>query len=193
MDWLTLDTWVTSDQHWSHANIRVYQHRPENHFELMYNNWNSRVKDNDTVLCLGDLVCFGHLNTHPWYLDGLRGKKYLLLGNHDKHTAEWYEKAGFTVLGRKPFLWVAPDDTIVCFSHEPDTPDGFHHPYLGGWDVNIHGHIHANPYYSSTPMDDYRNVCVEVTNYGPVRLQDVLYGDAGRKRVDMLDTQSEYR
>lgn len=192
MDWLTPETWITSDQHWSHNNIRQYQDRPENHFELMYNKWNTVVKDTDTVFHLGDLVCYGQVDTHPWFLDGLRGHKYLLRGNHDKHSDAWYERAGFTVIGDKPILWVAPDDTIVCFSHAPDMPNSIHSPYFGGWDINIHGHIHGNPYYVHTPDLDYRNVCVEVTDYAPVRLRDVLEGVAGRQKRDTPGVDTKF-
>lgn len=182
MDWLNLETWVTSDQHWSHHNIRRYQGRPEDHFEIMWERWNMRVGVKDTVLHLGDLVYGGDKKLHDSYLKGLNGKKYLVLGNHDKHTHAFYEKAGFTVLGREGFLKVFPglgpggDFLLVRFSHEPDT----HHL---DWDINIHGHIHGNPYYSSTPNFDYRNISVEVTDYAPVRLKDVLNGTAGAMKI----------
>lgn len=190
MDWLTLDTWITSDSHWSHNNIRKYQGRPENHFELMQIKWNSRVGHNDTIFHLGDLVCYGDVDNHPWFLDDLKGHKYLLRGNHDKHSDEWYERAGFTVVGDKPILWESPYG-MVCFSHEPHYDGSMSWNGYLPWDVNIHGHIHSNPYYSTTPDLDFRNVCVEVTDYAPVRLRDVLEGKAGRlkSQVQGVDTK----
>lgn len=174
---LDVSTWVTSDHHWSHANIRKYQGRPENHFELMRDRWKERVQPRDIVLHLGDLVCYGNQAEHFYFLRGLPGRKYLLRGNHDKHPAEWYETNGFAVLGERPITWVW-EEQLVLFSHRPDDTEE-HQP----WDVNIHGHIHANPYWSSTPAHlDYRNVCVEVTDYAPVRLGAVLDGTAGQRR-----------
>lgn len=194
--WLTLDTWITSDQHWSHHNIRKYQGRPENHFELMMIKWNSVVKPTDTILCLGDLVCYGDIDNHPWWLNGLNGEKYLLKGNHDKHSYQWYKNAGFEVVGRKPFLWHTERDGepyIVCFSHEPDTPNGFHNPFMGGWDINIHGHIHGNPYFGTTPQWNYVNVSVEVTDYAPARLRDVIDGKAGCHRSAVVGIDTNFR
>lgn len=165
--YLTLDTWVTADHHWEHPRIREYQDRPADHFEIMRERWITAVAPDDNVLHLGDLVCFGDQERHPEWLIGLPGHKFLLRGNHDKHTHQWYGAAGFTVLGRKPFNWHWLDGTIICFSHEP--VEGDH------WDVNVHGHIHGAPYWPSTLRpEDRRNVCVEMTDYAPVRLGDVL-------------------
>lgn len=176
---LTLASWVTSDQHWQHPRIREYQNRPADHFELMRRLWIERVKPDDVLLHLGDIVCFGDRAEHPRWMTGLPGRKLLLRGNHDDHSDQWYEAAGFEVIGRKPILWVVPGrihQQVVCFSHEPDTE-------LFGWDINVHGHTHANPYWEHTPMLDYRNVCVEQTDYAPVRLRDVLYGTEGGRRL----------
>ncbi len=168
---LTLDSWITSDHHWEHPNIRRYQDRPEDHFERMREEWLRLVGPRDVLLHLGDIVCFGDPQQHPRWIRGLPGKKYLLRGNHDKHTDQWYGAAGFTVLGRKPFYWHRPDTgELICFSHEPE------YDQLD-WTLNVHGHIHSNPYWDGTLRDeDRRNVCVERTGYAPMRLRDVLDG-----------------
>lgn len=171
LDFLTLDSWVTADHHWEHPNIRLYQNRPENHFEIMRARWIDRVLFDDIVLHLGDLVCFGDRKRHPFWIDGLPGQKYLIRGNHDKHSDQWYSAAGFKVLGRKPLYWHRYDKgKIVCFSHEPETQ-------TGGWDINVHGHLHLNDYWlDPRRLQDRRNVCVERTGYAPVRLREVLEG-----------------
>lgn len=167
---ITLDTWVTSDHHWEHPNIRRYQDRPEDHFRIMRRLWKETVPPLDTVLHLGDLVCFGNQALHPFWIKNLPGRKYLIRGNHDKHPNEWYEAAGFTVLGRgdTAFWWMESEtETLIAFSHEPLEDDA--------WAINVHGHIHANPhheYYGR--LQDRRNVSVEVTGYSPVRLRDIL-------------------
>ncbi len=170
---VTLDSWVTSDSHWSHANIRKYQGRPDNHFDLMRERWFEVVGPEDVVLHLGDLVCYGDQSFHYEHIDGLPGQKLLIKGNHDKHKNAWYEEAGFTVLGRgnMPFYWTygkKHSQTLVAFSHEPlDTK----HPF----DINVHGHTHLNKVYTTLGrLEDRINVCVEHTDYRPVRLRDVL-------------------
>lgn len=158
---------VTSDNHWEHKNIQAYENRPDGHYQLMRDRWFETVAADDVVLHLGDLCVFGKKENHDQWVDGLPGRKYLLLGNHDDRKQEWYEGHGFQVLGRERLLFDA--GTIrLSFSHEPDADDG-------EWDVNVHGHLHANEHRgtASTP-ERRRNVCVELHDYRPVRLRDVL-------------------
>lgn len=174
IDDITLDTWITSDHHWGHDNIVGFQGRPEGSEALMVERWKAVVGPDDLVLHLGDLVCYEFRRTEPaehWQslLLSLPGQKIMLRGNHDKHTAAWYEAAGFRVLGRgdKPFRCHRLE-VPIAFSHEPVEDDGW-------WAVNIHGHIHGHRYYRGTSRVESRiNACVEVTDYAPVRLRDIL-------------------
>lgn len=173
LEMLTLDSWIMSDNHWQHANIRKYGQRPDNHFELMRENWLRLVQPDDVILHLGDIVCYGNNQLHSDWLKGLTGKKYLLRGNHDRHPDSWYEEHGFTVLGTKPLFWHRPDNgEKICFSHVPaDAASG----ESMDWTINVHGHIHINPYHFNTVrVEDRRNVCVEKTDYAPVRLREIL-------------------
>lgn len=165
---ITLDTWVISDTHFRHKNIIRYCNRPMNHDSIMAGNWNKLVGHNDTILHLGDVaVWYGGTSEAVDILANLNGaKKYLILGNHDKLGAAWYEALGFEIV---------PDQTVnfkgkkVHFSHYPETENL-------KWHTNIHGHIHNNGYPpQADPQRDYRNVSVEVMNYEPVRLKDILY------------------
>jgi calcineurin-like phosphoesterase family protein len=176
LDFLSFDSWITSDHHWGHANIVHFQDRPARSEALMVKQWENLVGPDDVVLHLGDLVCFEHRHgkekaaSYKTLIAELPGLKFILLGNHDDHTHAWYEAAGFSVLGRgnKPYLWHRPDNGArIAFSHEP-MPDG-------GWKINVHGHTHKHPHRPELGRGrDRRNVCVELTNYAPVRLRDVL-------------------
>lgn len=197
---LTLDSWVTADSHFAHKNIQRYCDRPEDHFALMRRLWREQVQEDDIVLHLGDLVVYP--KGEAWrYLDGLPGQKYLLLGNHDKEQRSFYAKWGFTVLDRpeihwqevvdhrgrrhqNPCLyWHSPTDgKRILFTHYPD-------PARLDWSVNVHGHIHNDRRaYDSLPERDYRNVGVEVVDFAPQRLRDVLYGDAYAGKLSGRDT-----
>jgi calcineurin-like phosphoesterase family protein len=52
--------WFTSDTHFSHNNIIRYCNRPfsnvEEMDEVLINNWNNKVKQNDDVYHLGDII-----------------------------------------------------------------------------------------------------------------------------------------
>ena len=54
--------------------------------QTLINNWNSRVTKNDEVYILGDM--FWYNEEAPRILSELKGRKYLILGNHDRVNAE---------------------------------------------------------------------------------------------------------
>ena len=86
--------YFTSDLHFGHANIIELCHRPFTTVEEMdaalIANWNRRVTDRDTVYITGDL-CFRTADPLR-YLTKLKGKKHLILGNHDKVREYEYQK-----------------------------------------------------------------------------------------------------
>lgn len=52
--------------------------------EYMISRWNERVRDNDEVVILGDFSISPSGETVNKLLDRLKGRKYLIVGNHDK-------------------------------------------------------------------------------------------------------------
>lgn len=122
-DWKEMTNWFTSDSHLGHFRINLYAKRPfiskelqalyaqghKPHSELtipeenkclklmnetLVNNWNERVKPEDTVYHLGDL-CFTKHICIELLMESLHGKIVLILGNHDhkgKHSAIRYFK-----------------------------------------------------------------------------------------------------
>lgn len=81
-----VNVWFTSDLHFGHKNILKYCNRPWNTVEEMdqglLDNWNSVVQEDDIVFDLGD---FAFASSKRWkeILGRLRGKHYLVLGNHE--------------------------------------------------------------------------------------------------------------
>ena len=53
--------------------------------QTLINNWNSRITKNDEVYILGDM--FWYNEEAPRILSELKGRKYLILGNHDRINA----------------------------------------------------------------------------------------------------------
>lgn len=102
------------------------------------------------------------------YVRALKGRKNLLKGNHDHERDFWYEDIGFKIAPKR--VWFTHKGRQVLFTHAPEVE-------IGGWAINIHGHIHNNGYEAGTDRTkDYRNVSVEVMNYTPVRLREILEG-----------------
>lgn len=170
LSWMDADPWLFSDSHWGHANIRRLCNRPANHEALMAFNWRSVVQPDDHLLHLGDVVW----RKGDWALpDRLPGRIHLIPGNHDhsKDIARLQSEYNWDVLPGS-FLW-----NDIWFSHRPERniPIGLK------W--NIHGHIHNNGWdFDGIPPGPRINVSVEVTNYMPVKLSDVLAGRAGERQ-----------
>lgn len=76
-----------SDMHFGHNNIIRFDGRPftdtEQMREAIINNWNERVKDEDTVYVLGDAFFKGEAASIE-IMERLNGHKRLIRGNHDR-------------------------------------------------------------------------------------------------------------
>jgi calcineurin-like phosphoesterase family protein len=94
----------------------------------------------------------------------LPGRKYLILGNHDNLEEGYYEKLGFKVL--PPFIQKIGIFKIL-FSHYPVEEKSEE------WDFNFHGHIH-NHVDLGKQMEYHRNCSIEVMNYRPIEIGDVI-------------------
>lgn len=127
--------------------------------EYMVEKWNSVVKDNDYVYHLGD-VTFDYGPRFNELMSRLRGKKRLIVGNHDKiwnpNLMRWFEKAD---------LWKGFKEGNFTCSHIPLRLES-----LRDGAFCVHGHIHhrkmADPHYI--------NVSVEVRDYTPVHWDQII-------------------
>ena len=154
--------WVTSDTHFGHKNILIYEaaDRPWTDRDKMdaglIQRWNDRVGSNDVVFHLGDFS-FGSKGRVRDVVSKLNGRKFLLLGNHDREQRGWdWIDLGFERVFKNPFLM----DGRFIFSHEPlaEVPDG---------KVNVYGHVHGSKHYN-TKDDNRICMCVERWNCAPV-------------------------
>ena len=173
-------TFLVSDTHFGHAGVCRFLRddgsklrpwdNPEEMDEAMIRNWNDRVRPNDKVYHLGDVVINRKaLRT----LSRLNGDKVLIRGNHDifpdtEYREYFRELRAYHVLNG------------MILSHIP-----VHEASLGRFGVNIHGHLHAGRVrrvsgfrngvleYSNEVDTRYHCVCVEQTDFAPILLDDV--------------------
>lgn len=166
---VTPETWIVSDTHFGHKNIVKYCNRPQGHELYMHRNWNSVIGIDDQVLHLGDLAVWYGPEEEYWleYARSLHGRKFLIKGNHDLRKEKVYAKYDFTMI---PEFVQEFEGQRVLFSHYPDVDR------IGDWDINIHGHIHNNPLdpVLAKTKRRYVNVSMEVMDYKPARLADIL-------------------
>ena len=140
---------------------------PEEMDEFMVEAWNAKVRPNDKVYHLGDVVM--HRRSLS-IMDRLNGDKVLIRGNHDIFKDDDYRK-----YFRELRAYHVMNGMIL--SHIP-----IHSDSLGRFGVNIHGHTHANrvmvPLATSGVLDRidvrYHCVCVEQTDFAPILFEDVI-------------------
>lgn len=85
-----------ADTHFTEDNIRRYENRPyQNVVEMdnrMISCWNKIINEDDMIYILGD---FGADEHELCILNQLKGVKYLVKGNHDVKSNEYYRNVGF--------------------------------------------------------------------------------------------------
>lgn len=98
----------------------------------------------------------------------LNGKLILIRGNHDRLSRTYYEAHDVTLFA-EPVQIEYQNHLQLLFSHHPVVP-------LPEGVFNLHGHIHNSPPPpEGSNLGPYHiNMCVEVREYRPWRLQDVL-------------------
>jgi calcineurin-like phosphoesterase family protein len=146
---------------------------PEEMDEFMVEAWNKKVRPNDKVYHLGDVV----INRRALsIMRRLNGDKVLIRGNHDI-----FKDTDYREYFRELRAYHVMNGMIL--SHIP-----VHAESLGRFGVNIHGHLHANRVmrprgvdaatgeilYSNEIDPRYHCVCVETTDYAPILFEDVI-------------------
>jgi len=164
---ITPDIWIISDTHFFHENIGRYCNRPENWQDLIINNWNELIAPDEQVLHLGDFALGKKMN-FELLTGSLNGKLFLIRGNHDRLSKTYCEAHAVTLLNEP--LHVDYNDRVkLVFSHRPIVP-------LPDDLINLHGHIHnvPPPPEGSNLGPRHLNMSVEVREYRPWRLQDII-------------------
>lgn len=153
------------DTHFGHSQIIDYEQRPFVNVEEMdkelINRWNSVVMDEDTVFMIGDFSFYDKEKTTE-ICRGLKGKKILIIGNHDDKQAEYYIDCGFHKVYEYPIIL----EGFWMISHEPLYLNK-NMPY-----ANIYGHVHGNEMYVDYSKHSFC-ACVERINYTPIEWAEI--------------------
>ena len=176
---------LVSDTHFGHAGVCRFTRadgctplRPwdnaEEMDEAMVQAWNERVRPNDKVYHLGDVV----INRKSLaIMRRLNGDKVLIRGNHDifkdtDYREHFRELRAYHVMNG------------LILSHIP-----VHEASLGRFGCSIHGHLHANRVMKPAGVDPntgeilygneidprYHNVSVEqLPDFAPILFEDVI-------------------
>lgn len=166
--------YFTADLHLGHANVIRFCNRPftdvEEMDEALIANWNATVTGKDDVYILGDLF---YRNSVPAdeTLHRLRGRKHLILGNHDKR---WINTVDLP-------RYFADVTNLLTYKRDGVKYTLCHYPMLswegrGRGGYMIHGHIHNNK--PEIDNDYLLNAGVEVNGYAPVPFDELVTNNA---------------
>lgn len=175
--------YFTSDLHLGHKNVITLCNRPfscieEMDLELIHN-WNRMVQRGDTVYILGDLM-FRNECPPEEYLDQLKGKKHLIVGNHDR---KWMKQVDLS----RYFESVGP---MIFGTDGEHSFTACHYPMMswpgGRKSYMLFGHIHENTDMDFWPLieknDHMLNVGVDINDFAPVCFQELVLNNQRHKR-----------
>jgi calcineurin-like phosphoesterase family protein len=172
--------WFTSDTHWGHNRIIELCHRPFSSLEEMdkalIDNWNSVVKENDTVFHLGDFA-WGSVEQWETIISQLKGQIVLIKGNHDKHKDH---KIAHLFDGVYEYLKIEVEDRDTTMKDGKQEIVLFHYSirdwdkkFKGSW--NLYGHSHAN--LPDVPAALAFDIGVDCHSYTPIsydRVKEIM-------------------
>ena len=171
--------YFTSDTHFYHNNIVQLCDRPFRDYDEMHRtlvlNWNSMVRDTDEIYILGDFIHKGNGEEANKILKKLKGKKYLIRGNHDKYLEDIH-------FDQNLFIWVKD---YYGLNYKKIKFILFHYPILewAGFfrdSIHLYGHVHNA---KKDPIQAERlkvlgnrafNVGVDVNYFAPVSIESIL-------------------
>ena len=145
--------------------------------KTIVDNWNKKVRKEDTVYVLGDLAEDGYKKAIDVYA-GLNGHKHLLVGNHDMKMLDEIKESN--VFESIDFMTLIEDGgRKICLCHYP-VMDWMEFS-RGGY--HVYGHIHnktlkndpAYPQIKEYFKDKLAYNCgVDVTGFQPVTLDEMI-------------------
>ena len=163
--------YIISDTHLEHKNIKAYTNRPDDWTEqILFNTGNF---DADLLIHLGDVSLGNDAEWHKLFTD-LPMKCWLILGNHDGKSMNWYMNHGWDFVARNFTMYLY--GLRILFTHRPypfppmktvteDKP-------RSNFDINVHGHCHNRP---NLELETWQKPFIlENQDYKPVDLKEFL-------------------
>ena len=180
-----METFFISDCHFGHKNIIKYCNRPYTSIEEMdedlIDKWNKKVHKNDIIYIVGDLFYFKVDNVSS-ILDRLKGKKFLIRGNHDSFFLKKIDQTKYFI-DVLSYYETSLRDNQLTLCHYP----------MYSWKNSrkknsylIFGHVHNNKdlywfdYYCQN--DKTLNAGVDVNNFEPVNFDELKQNNNEFKR-----------
>lgn len=162
--------YITSDQHFSHKKILKMADRPFEtitaHDNELILRWNSVVREQDTIICLGDFSLTSHVGAKA-IVSRLNGRKILVRGNHDR-SHEIMKDIGF---------FMSVPNLIVGDYYMVHNPGKIGKNIFKGW-INkpttiLAGHTHLKDKIIYVDRRRIINMSCDAWDYTPTRLSNL--------------------
>lgn len=170
----SINVWFTADPHFYHHSclyfrpwrrdvagitmeeLKENKRKAAEKFDAwLIEKWNDTVNKKDHIYILGDF-CLGNKEKTEWILSRLKGKKFLIRGNHDKSCNgleryfEWVGDIKEAKFNYNQYKFIDPNETFCV--------EMCHYPMLS-WNRRPYGtcHIHGHCHNSITDFNNLSN------------------------------------
>lgn len=171
--------WLTSDLHLFHNQEFIYKSRGFDTVEQMNEaieaNWNALIDDEDDIYVLGDLMVGGKNGNAEGMtiVRRLKGKKHIVVGNHDTDTRIALYRAEPSVVEVQYALRFRYRGYSFYLSHYPSITTNLQHETLKQGVINLFGHTHSKErFYNGVPF--MYNVSLDAHDNRPVTIDEAL-------------------
>lgn len=139
-------------------------------------NWNETVNDDDDVYILGDLIFKGENSTLEDAMDivrRLKGKKHIILGNHDGNMKIPLYKTEKSIVEIEGAKYIRYKGRQYYLSHFPSITVDPEVDKPKDWIINFFGHTHKKEkFYNGLPF--MYNVSLDAHNIKPVSIDEAI-------------------
>ena len=157
-----MNIYLISDTHFGHKMLKEEGLRPKNQDDLLWKGFGSLPDDCILIHC-GDITIGMDATFHNTFRK-FTFKKWLIKGNHDRHSHSWYVTNGWDCVFDEAVIEMFGGR--ILFTHKPE-------PKREGIMKNIHGHLHGGKSRGFPDFYDekyHQEVTPEVIGYIPVKL-----------------------
>ena len=140
--------------------INNHDNRTLEHDILLLNNWNSIVNNNDDIYILGDIGRLGNNKENSYVasiISQLKGKKHLIIGNHDKKGLK-DNRINQLFVSIKDYDIIGDNNNGINYNIVLS-----HYPILF-WENQHKGYIHLYGHVHNSEEDNIYKKCLEEVN-----------------------------
>ena len=169
----------TSDLHLGHE--KILETRPfsniEEHDKYLLSQWNLKVEPRDDIYILGDLS-FRSVHGIEFYLNQMKGRKHLIIGNHDSQWIKHVDDLGKYFQSIESLATIKYEKKKLVLCHFPMLEWSGSRYVESGTSYLIHGHIHDSKEtgsyeYIKEHLPHALNAGVDINGFCPVTFEEL--------------------